>query len=142
MPNTTVPLGLLGPVCELLCILWGHHPQELHQHPCQTVSKTQLFIFLSSVLLSHVQLVSIFPCHTERIYLRVLKLGSKLLVSWWPRHLLTYVVLVMGKGNGWIGFSHPSYCCAEGQSNIRRELEHASEILHGGSLLLQVPDSS
>lgn len=42
--------------------------------------------------------VGIFPWHTERTY--VPKLGSKLFVFCWFKHLSTYVALVMGKDNG------------------------------------------
>lgn len=59
------------------------------------------------------------------------KAGLKALCSWWPKHLPTYVALMMGKENGWIGFSQPSYCCAEGQSAIRMVRDHGSGSPYG-----------
>lgn len=51
-------------------------------------------------------LVRIFPYFSqlERIYLCVLKLGSMLLVSWWPKHLPTYVALAIGKRTAGLTF--------------------------------------
>lgn len=136
MANSIVPvLGLLVPACKRLCILQSH-PPELLQYPKLSPrlnSSPLLAVFFCSTYT-----VGIFPCHTERTYVHVPKLGSKLFVPWWSKHLPTYVASVRGKENGWIGFSQPSYCCAEGQSVIRMALDqHGSESPYGAPPLLK-----
>lgn len=85
-------------------------PQERLQVPPQLfprVNCSPLFpVFSCSVCT-----VSIFPCHAKSIYLQVPKLGTKLFVSWFPKHLPTCVAFIRGRKNGWFGFSQLSYCC-------------------------------